>query len=476
MGLRINTNIPTLIALRNLSITDARQQQVFERLSTGLKINRAADDPTGLALSETLRTQIKSLEKATENNQSASNLLNTADSALAEVQTILTQLRDSFLFAMDGAATPQQIQTEQQFVDSSLNALSRIASTTRFGDVPLLNGQSGFTTQSVSSAGIRDIRAFEAKFNPVSDPTTFSLNLTTPATQASTVIASGVVGGDVTLTITGPRGTVTLPFSAGATAADVAAGIDGTRGFTGLFAVGTTIFSEDFGSAATIRLENSTGAGTVNGLPPGGVSTAAGVDAVATFEGFTFNGVGNTLAVDTPNFRGVIELQPGALPSPPAYTFDIARSGTLLQLGANATPGQQMTLNIPDVSPSSLGMPAITIGGQTFDGFLSSLSTGGANDLTANPGNGIRIIDLAVAQISAVRSTLGSTASEIVEPAQRAHEVAIENLTASESDLRDADFAAELAQQTRNDILFQAGIAVLAQATSLPRSVLELLQ
>lgn len=474
MGLRINTNIPTLIALRNLAVTDARQQQVFERLSTGLKINRAADDPTGMALSETLRTQIRSLQQATENNQSASNLLNTADSALGEVQTVLTQLRDSFLFALDGAATPQQIASEQQFVDSSLAAISRIAASTRFGDVPLLNGQSGFTVQSVSSAGIRDIRAFEAKFNPVADPTLFTLDLTTPATQATTVIGSGVVGGDVALTITGPRGTVTLPFSAGATAADVAAGIDSTRGFTGLFAVGTTIFSEDFGSAATIRLENSGGAGTVNGLTPGSILTTAGVDSAATFEGFTFNGVGNTLSVDTPTFRGVIELQPGAAAG--TYTFEIPRSGTLLQLGAQAVAGQQMTLNIPDVSPDSLGMSSITVGGQTFDGILSSLSTGGANDLTANPGNGVRIIDLAVAQISALRSTLGSTASEIVEPAQRAQEVAIENLTASDSDIRDADFAAELAQQTRNDVLFQAGIAVLAQATSLPRSVLDLLQ
>jgi flagellin len=101
MGLRINTNVAALEALRDLGVTDRAQRKSLERLSTGLRINRAADDPSGLVISEQLRAQVLSLRQAAENSQNASNLLGTGEAALNEVSSLLNQVRESIVFAMN---------------------------------------------------------------------------------------------------------------------------------------------------------------------------------------------------------------------------------------------------------------------------------------------------------------------------------------------------------------------------------------
>ena len=101
MGLRINTNVPALGALRNLHAADKNLQKSLERLSTGLRINRASDDPSGLVISEQLRAQVGSMKQALENSQNASNLIGTAEAALSEVSDLLVGIRESIVFAMN---------------------------------------------------------------------------------------------------------------------------------------------------------------------------------------------------------------------------------------------------------------------------------------------------------------------------------------------------------------------------------------
>lgn len=198
---------------------------------------------------------------------------------------------------------------------------------------------------------------------------------------------------------------------------------------------------------------------------------ALDVDAVVTFEGVTFTGQGATVALNTPTFRGTVELVD--LAPAGAYTWEIARSGLLLQIGPKAMAPHQMTTGIPDVSTASLGLPVDAAGA---DGFLSTIGSGLANDLFTNPDNAAAIVDLAVEQISRFRSNLGAISAQILEPARRTNEVAIENLSAADSSLRDADFAEEMAEQIRTQVLFESGIAVLSQASLLPRAVLKLLE
>ena len=141
-----------------------------------------------------------------------------------------------------------------------------------------------------------------------------------------------------------------------------------------------------------------------------------------------------------------------------------------------ATPASATRfVTIPDMAPESLGKSLVTIGGVTYGGFLADLSTGQANDLFTNPGNAIRVIDLALDEVNSARSLLGTFLTEIVEAAGRAADIGSENLRAADSVIRDADFAEEIAEMTRSQVQFQAGIAVMGQAHQLPQTVLELL-
>ena len=475
MGLRINSNISSMIALRNLNATDSRQARSYEKLATGLRIVRPQDDPTGLAVSESLRAQTRALQQVTENARSAENLINTADAALSNVSDLLNNIRRSVLAAMNDSMPPEAISSEQDFVDEAIETLGRFASTTRFGDIPLLDGRAGFEMESIDTQ-IRAINAEEVRFNPVTEVTNFSVGVTTSATQASLSLTAGVSGGDAMIEIQGPDGTATVSMMDGATVTDLANAIDSVREFTGVFASGNDIFTEEYGSEAAIRIRNISGSGTVNTtIPPGGVTTAQGVDVVATFMGESFTGKGNRLSLDTEGFRGTVELMPDTA-SGTDYTFSIRRSGLLLQMGIEANFESQLTVGISSINPDHLGIAAITIGGEEIEGLLSSLHTGAGNDLVTDPENALRILDRAMMQISEIRGSLGSVSQHILQPTQRSNEVAIENLMAAESSLRDLDFAEESAEMARNQILFQAGTSVLASASTLPQTILELLK
>ena len=141
MGLRVNTNVPSLTALRMVNQNDQNLATSLRRLSTGLRINVASDDPSGLVISEQLRAQISSLSQASENAQNASNLLQTAEGALSEVNSLLIGIRESLIYALNtGGASNEQISAEQDSVDQALEAIDRIASTSRFATRGLLNG------------------------------------------------------------------------------------------------------------------------------------------------------------------------------------------------------------------------------------------------------------------------------------------------------------------------------------------------
>jgi flagellin len=128
------------------------------------------------------------------------------------------------------------------------------------------------------------------------------------------------------------------------------------------------------------------------------------------------------------------------------------------------------------MQPEVLGLPTVVIGSVTSGGFLDSLRSGSANSLTENPVRALKILDEALNDVLDSRERLGAFAADQVDPVRRHHAVAMENLTASGSSLRDADFAAEAAALAREQVLFESGVAVLAQTTQIPQSVLELLR
>ena len=483
MALRINNNIPSMVALRNLQNTDAAQARTLERLSTGLRINRASDDPSGLVISEQLRSQISSLEKAVQNASFARNMINTAEAALNEVNDLLIKIRESAVFALNtGGASVEQINAEQSAVDQAIEAIDRIAATTRFATRNLLNGESAFNVRSQASA-IVDLRPISVQFDMRTSQTTYSLSVTTSAEQARiAAVASGgtavASGGPLVLRITGNLGTEEINLPSGATLSSFQDAVNILRGNTGVYASGGYMYSERFGDSAMIRVQQISGTGTFTGADGRitGVNDFVddfGVDAEAYLNGAAGRANGNDLTFVSPFFTGSIALQP--LTTAGTYQFTIKQSGLVFQLSNRGVPTDQAIIGIPSVYSSNLGIETRTTGGITTGGFMNTLVSGGTNDLHNKPANALTILDAAINQISDIRAFLGAFVNDNVEPAIRELGVHIENLQASESDIRDLDFATETARLTRNTILFQAGISVVAQSNAIPQAVLQLL-
>src|SRR5258708_27473003 len=158
MSLRINTNVTALNALRNLDQTSATVAGSIERLSSGLRINRASDDPAGLIISEGLRAQIDGLNQAISNAQDASNVIKTAEGGLTELNSLLRSVRQLAVHASNtGANDASAVQADQTQIASALASIDRIATQTQFGTKKLLDGTSGISANIVDTSRINGI-------------------------------------------------------------------------------------------------------------------------------------------------------------------------------------------------------------------------------------------------------------------------------------------------------------------------------
>lgn len=490
MGLRINTNLPGISALKQLRDLDRGLGASFEKLATGRELNRAADAPARVSIADTLRSEIASLRATIENATRASNLLATADSAMLEVEEMLDDVERSMIFAQNtGAASPAQILAEQSFVDQTLDAMRRLSDNTRFGDLNLFNGESALQVVTFDTSNLLEVRPMRALFNPVTSTSTYTITVTASATQATALLASsagpGAVaasGGTVDLRLTGPRAVVEFRLASGATSTDMARAVNDTRANTGVYASGGFMFTEEFGTQIKIRIDQTGGTGNfagAGGLGLGGVALISGADAVGTFLGNAFSARGNLVTLDTPFIRADLLLNPTTNQDPirgagstGVFAFTLRASGLRFQIDEGVTPSN---LGLRDLDPALLGRPTTVIGGETLGGFLSTLQTGGANDLSTNAGNGFLIARETRDIVSTLRGFFGSVLGQEIEPARRAQEVAAANLVASESLIRDADFAEQSTLLTRTQVLFQSTLSVLGQANGLGRQVLDLL-
>src|SRR5215211_6370615 len=161
---RINSNISSLQAINRLNKNNADLATRLQRLSSGLKINTGKDAPAKLIASETLRSEIGGINQAIDNSQRATNVINTAEGALGEVSALLLEVQGLTIEAANsGALSPQEIQANQLQVDAILNSVNRIANTTQFNGVKLLNGSLDYTTSGVLSTAIDNMQLNSAK-------------------------------------------------------------------------------------------------------------------------------------------------------------------------------------------------------------------------------------------------------------------------------------------------------------------------
>jgi flagellin len=474
---RINTNVASLQAQRGLAKTQRNLNGTLQRLSSGLRINRGADDPAGLIASETLRSEISGITQAIDNSQRASNVIATAEGALGEVASLLLNIKDLIVEAANsGALSPDEVAANQLQVDSAVESITRISNTTTFAGLRLLDGSLDYLTSGVNTADVKALNVSQANFGKA-DYIPVEVNVITSARTADLEFRSSAVANTVTLEIAGNEGVDVLTFLSGTTASAIAFAVNRISDTTGVKAAlvdpggnvtsGVSFLSTGYGSKSFVSVKAQSGAFATQDVSGVQTSRSAGRDTVATVNGSLTVGDGlnvklNTTALD-------LELTLADTFGAGQTSFAITGGGSLFQLGPQVNANQQVNVGIQSVAASKLGDNDV--------GFLNDIVTGGRATLVGGDAAAAsKIIEKVIRQVAIVRGRLGAFEKNTLDTNINSLSVSLENVTASESTIRDADFAKETAELTRNQILNQAGTSVLSTANTQPQSVLSLLQ
>ncbi len=477
---RINSNIPALLSNRQLGRSQGRLSVSLERLATGLRINRGADDPAGLIVSEVLRSEIAGVRQAIDNSQRAANVISTTEAALNEVAALLNDIQALVVQAANsGAVSADEIRANQLQIDSAVESITRIANTTSFAGRRLLDGSLDYLTSGVNAGDIEALSVNAATFgNRSYIPVT--INVTQSAQHGELRFANSQIAQSISIQVAGNNGVVSLSFISGTRASAIAAAINVVTEATGVSAglinagfaaSGIVLRSQRYGSNAFVQVEVlPSSAGTFALTDAGGASTNRdiGRDAAATINGATSIGNGRDLILNTTGLNIALTLSE-AFNRPGSTSFAITGGGALFQLGPGINSNQQVNVGVRSIAASELGNGTL--------GFLSQIVTGQNYSLVnGESGQAAKIIQEAIRQVSLLRGRLGAFEKNTVQTNVSQLQITLENLTSSESSIRDVDFAAQTSQLTRDQILVQAGTAVLAIANRTPQSVLQLLQ
>ncbi len=473
--MKINHNIPALLANTTLKRTDAKSSKSLERLSSGYRINRAADDSAGMAISQKMHTQIRGLEQASRNAADGVSVIQTAEGALNEVSSMLQRIRELSVQAANGTNCLEDREAIQKEIDQLKDEIDRISETTEFNTKPLLDGtcnQKTFTNSAyvevISTSDGVQVTEYEMVVNTIGTQTTLAGTALTlgpgdevDAALAGTININGedveIVEGDTfeevyeKIRYVCNAGNISLLPCDG-----LGQEVDGISGATTLKMV-----SMNYGSARNIELAgDNPDLLAALGLNPGGV--VRGVDAQVTLgDGFPATAAaisdGNSVVVTAANgFEMKIHLSEGAEAEPTGIEMKVLDAGYMpLQIGANE--GQMMHVNIPEVSTKTLEMELMNV-----------CTAMGAQEAIA-------LADKAVEVVSSVRAKLGAYQNRL-DSAVNSLDTSSENLTEALSRIEDVDMAEEMSKFTQYSVLSQVGTSMLAEANNRPQTVLNLLR
>jgi len=514
MSLSINNNITALNAWRNLKGSDNKLSSSMEKLSSGLRINRAADDPAGLVISEKMRAQLVGLTAATKNSEKAINMIQTAEAALDQVQKLLDKMRQLALdSANSGVNDDAMLAANQAELDEAISSITRIANYTQFGTKKLLDGSLGskFTASSAETNFNDHVSA--SSFTGVTDSgkdgamtvTVTQLATTTHVSIASGSLAittgAGVLSNEATFTING----VDFTIASGTAMSSVITTINGRSSDTGVTASATGTYglrldATNYGSNYDVVFTSAANELTTAASSPT-QTDGVNMQATVTFaDGSTSTmnqGTGLNLVDADGNAIVLNEITTGsagsglvALVTGSAYSIgSLDVNEATFQIGANES--QTVTVSVQSTSALSLGINAQYTDANSVTGNVTTFAnidqlksgTGGALsggvfvDGTADQmAQSIGVIDEAIEDISTIRGNLGAIQADNLQPGLESLRVAYENLQAAESTIRDTDMSLEMANFTKNQIMMQAGTAMLAQANQIPSTILKLLQ
>jgi len=472
---RINTNVGSLTAQRGLGKSQKNLNDTLQRLSTGLRINRGADDPAGLIASEGLRSEMAGIGQAIDNSQRASNVIATTEGALGEVASLLLNIKGLVVQAANaGAMSPDEIAANQLQIDSAVESITRISNTTTFAGLKLIDGSLDYVTSGVATSAIRSLSINSANFG-TGKVIPVQVNVITSARTADLQFRTSAIAQSVTLEIGGNEGVQVLTFVSGTRASAIAYAVNRISDATGVTATGissaaatsgVSFKSAGFGTRNFVSIAAQSG--SFNLVDPAGASKSrtVGQDAVATINGALTVGDGLDIKINTTTLDVGMTLDKAF--GIGQRSFAITGGGALFQLGPEVNSSQQVNIGIKSVAASKLGDHNV--------GFLNDVVTGGRSTLVGGQAAAAgKVLEEAINQVAVLRGRLGAFEKNTLETNKNSLSVALENVTSSESSIRDADFAKETSALTRAQILTQAGTSVLSTANSTPQSVLSLL-
>lgn len=476
MSFRINTNISAMSALMNLNHNNDMFNQSITRLSTGLRINSAADDPAGLIISEQFKAQIGGLNQAVLNNQDGINYAKTAEGALDEVNKLLNDARSLAVASGNSAVlSAAEIQANQSQLQSIVNSITRIAQTTQFGTKKLLDGSAG-TSAAITAGTVVSSLNIGGTFNGTSLSTNSAVTLavTAAATQANINITNAAFTAGTSLVAAGSFtiNGVTFTTTSIQSVAQVVNTINqasAQTGVTAVFNAGATqvqLFSTGYGSSSKINVADANGVlyTTSNSGSASGTDATANVTINGTTVAFTGGKNGHDgLTLSDTDGNSVRLTAAGNVVAAGAIVGQVTVGSAQFQVGANAN--QTVNLSLSNYAATQLGTTAVA--GQN----LSTIDFNTASNATT----ALKVIDAAIDQISSARGQIGSFQRNVLESNIRSLGVEKQNLSATLSAIQDTDVAAEMTNFTKEQILQQAGMSVLAQANQSPQLVLKLL-
>lgn len=444
MGMVVKNNISALNTLNTMNRNNSALSKSLEKVSSGMKINSAADDASGYAISEKMRVQIRSLDQANQNAQNGNKLLKTAEGAVSSTLDILKTLKEKVVNAANDTNTTADRQIIQNELNQAIDQINDNANVT-FNGKTLVDGSmnkavvtattSAFTNQSLGSTtasnsqltalvdrngNTLDIKASDKiKVSFVQNGRTFTTEYTVSNTSLNQIFTKATSAGGGT-----------FGFGTTINAASV----------IGKDATGTTSFTADGGNAITVISATGGTEGQVSGFS----ISVSGVD----------GNVKKSINEKLDDFSNTITAQ------------DKSNNNALtLQIGTQSN--QSINVGLSDMRAKSLGLQ----GSDPNTGTVKNI------DITTkdNANAAINVLDTAITKVLSEQTKIGSVQSRL-EYTSANLTTASENVSAAESTIRDANMAKEMTEFTKNNILMQASQAMLAQANQSTQNVLSLLQ
>ena len=465
----VQHNMQAANANRMLNVTTSAQSKSTEKLSSGYRINRAADDAAGLTISEKMRKQIRGLDQASTNAQDGVSSVQTAEGALTEVHSMLQRMNELATQAANGTnSKDSDRQAIQDEIDQLTTEIDRVSETTKFNETYLLKGEAGTKTINMKAhdAGLKgtltDNGDGTATFvmDALKDGDSVSIGgktytIGSKKADVVTVFDDKITKADDKFTVNGQEITIVANYSAAGKDADQKAGKYAVADLADAKALVKDGATVKFGTDEYKVMTD----GDTDGIDDTDASVISKDVAygLASKELLAANQIGDT--------KGVAEVANAGNKADGSFTIttgkaEVANSLSFsLHVGADADMTNKIQVNIDAMDSASLGIKGLNV--KDDSGNAATYAVDAISD--------------AISKVSSQRSSLGAVQNRLEHTINNLDNV-VENTTTAESRIRDTDMAEEMVNYSKNNILAQAGQSMLAQANQSNQGVLSLLQ